>query len=111
MAGIIDHRASDGSRQFAELPQTLLWYDVRDHIPQLDGAKLTAFVCDGITEAWIDFEYCGHKFSINDQFGQYWFFVTDPSCPDLVLLEVYGHFRQLLERDFDDSRDRDTPCN
>ena len=95
---IFDIRASDGSRRFAELPQTLLWDAVRDHIAKLDGANLTGFHCDGITEAWIDFEYRNHQFTINDQFGQYWFFVDDPTCPEPVLQEVFRHFWALLVR-------------
>jgi hypothetical protein len=97
MNSILDYRASDGSRRFAELPQADLWYAVRDHVFDLEGAHLTGFVCDGVTEAWIDFEYCGHSFSINDQYGEYWFFVQDPTCPERVLMDVYRHFEKLLQ--------------
>jgi hypothetical protein len=86
----------DGSRHFGDLPQTTLWYDVRDHVARLPGALLTGFVTDDITEAWIDFTYRQHDFSINDQFGDYWFFVNDPACPDEVLNEVLSHFAELL---------------
>ena len=86
----------DGSRHFGDLPQTALWYDVRDHVARLPGAQLTGFVTDDITEAWIDFTYRQHDFSINDQFGDYWFFVSDPACPDEVLNEVLSHFAELL---------------
>ena len=86
----------DGSRCFAALPQRVLWYEVRDHVARLEGASLTAFVCDGITEAWIDFDYEGYSFSINDQFGEYWFFVAKPECPDDVLVSVVRHFGALL---------------
>ena len=87
----------DGSRHFGDLPQTALWYDVRDHVARLPDATLTGFVTDDITEAWIDFTYRQHDFSINDQFGDYWFFVSDPTCPDEVLSEVLEHFAELLE--------------
>jgi hypothetical protein len=43
--------AADGSRHFAELPQSRLWNDVRDHVSKLPGATLTDFACDGVTEA------------------------------------------------------------
>ncbi len=86
----------DGARLFAELPQTVLWYEVRDHVGALSGARLTSFLCDGITVAWIDFRYRAHTFSINDQFGEYWFFVSDPECPDEILLEVIDHFETIL---------------
>ena len=69
---------NDGSRHFGELPHTKMWYGVRDHIKKLAGADLTDFITDHVTEAWIDFSYRHHRFSINDQFGAYWFFVNDP---------------------------------
>ena len=93
---LIDMRMHDGSRHFGDLPQTRLWYDVRDHVEKLSGAVLTGFVTDHVTEAWIDFSYADHRFSINDQYGDYWFFVEDPACPDAVLLQVLNHFEHVL---------------
>ena len=86
----------DGSPRFGELPQSVLWYDLRDYIEGLDGADLTEFVTDGITEAWIEFKYRGYQFSVNDQFGEYWFFVDDPHCPDDVLEEVLAYCGRVL---------------
>jgi len=93
---LLNDRMYDGSRHFSMLPQTVLWDQVRNHITSLPGATVTSFVCDGITEAWIDFTFQGHSFSINDQLGDYWFFVQDPECPDPVLQEVVAHFERLL---------------
>lgn len=87
----------DGSRHFGDLPQTVDWYAVRDHVARLPGAALSGFVTDDITEAWIDFNYRQHDFSINNQFGDYWFFVNDPACPAEILREVLNHFAELLE--------------
>ena len=87
---------NDGSRQFGELPQTVLWYELRDHIARLDGAAVTGLVTDHVTEAWIDFNYRGHQFTINDQFGEYWFFVEDRECPDDILESILSHSRLLL---------------
>ena len=98
MAGLLDDRMFDGSRHFAMLPQTVLWYGVRDHAGKLLGAVITEFVCDGITEAWLYFSYRHHEFSVNDQFGDYWFFVADPACPEPILREVLDHFAQLLDQ-------------
>lgn len=89
----------DGSRYFGDLPQTTNWYLVRDEVVKLPGAELKSFVTDHITEAWIDFSYQGHQFSINDQYGDYWFFVKDPACPDAILLAVLEHFKSLLVTD------------
>ncbi len=87
---------ADGSRNFASLPQSVSWYDLRDQIANLPGAKLTGFVTDHVTEAWIDFTYLGHNFSVNDQNGEYWFFVGDPGCPDHILQAVLDHCKGLL---------------
>jgi hypothetical protein len=81
----------DGSRHFGDLPQTVLWHRLRNHIEKLVGAEITDFVTDNVTETWIDFSYRGHRFSVNDQFGAYLFFVNDPSCPDETLDAVLSH--------------------
>lgn len=88
----------DGSRHFTSLPQTRLWQEVRDHVPLLPGARVTAFICDNVTEAWIDFTWGGQSFTINDQMGEYWFFANDPACPDSLLKDVASHFAKLLKR-------------
>jgi hypothetical protein len=95
---LLDARMHDGSRHFGELPQRVLWYAMRDHVLRLPGATLTAFVCDGVTEAWIDFAYEGYEFSINDQLGAYWFFVRDPTCPETLLRAVLEHFVDIERR-------------
>jgi len=66
---LLNFIANDGSRQFGELPQTVLWYEMRDHIENLVGAEITDFLTDHVTEAWIDFTYCGYRFTVNDQWG------------------------------------------
>ncbi len=93
---LTDFRAHDGSREFASLPQSEHWYAVRDHAEKLEGATLTGFLCDGVLEAWIDFSFRNHEFSINDLFGEYRFFVKDPSCPDTILQLVVEHFSKIL---------------
>lgn len=87
---------NDGSRQFAILPQSRGWNDLREHLSRLPGAKITEFVTDGVTEAWIDFAFREHAFTVNNQFGEYWFFVQRPDCPDAVLTEVVAHARKIL---------------
>jgi hypothetical protein len=103
MAAVLNLLMHDGSRQFGELPQRVGWYAVRDHVLRLPGASLTGFLCDGVTEAWIDFAFAGHAFTINDQFGEYWFRrqprvsrAAPPNC-SLALrtahrLALLGHF-------------------
>jgi hypothetical protein len=86
----------DGSRHFGDLPQTAHYNALRDHVAALSGAAVTGFLTDHVTEAWIDFTYRQQQFSINDQFGDYWFFVQDPACPDEITQAVLDYCAQLL---------------
>lgn len=92
-------RMNDGSRHFADLPEAVFFDEFADHVEKLEGAEITEFITDGVLEMWLDFDYCGYKFSVNNQFGDYWFFVTEPNCPDEILLEITDHFRKLLENE------------
>ena len=87
---------NDGSRHFGELPRSISWYELRDHLRQLKGVVITQFLTDDVTEAWIDFSYRGHEFSVNDQLGAYWFFVSDPNCPDESLETILSHCHAVL---------------
>lgn len=99
---VFDVRMNDGSRHFGSLPE---WYDphspewhrLRDHVALLPGAVLTDFLTDDVMEAWIAWTWRGHALSMNNQHGQWWFFVADPLCPEAVLAEVLDHFETLLE--------------
>ncbi len=91
-------KLKDGSRHFVDMPEVVFFDDVADHVEELDGAEITDFLTDGVVEMWLDFEYRGHNFSVNNQLGDYWFFVEDADCPEEILFEVVDHFRQLLER-------------
>jgi hypothetical protein len=91
---LIDHRMNDGSRKFLELPQTVYPDAVVEHLLLLEGAKLSGFI-DSIPESWIDFRLRGHEFTINNQFGELWFFVKDPGCPTAVLASVAAHFATI----------------
>lgn len=98
---LFDLRMPDNSRHFAELPEgssqgAPQWDLIRAHVALLPGAHLTSFVTDHVTEAWIDFEYGSHRFSLNNQQGMWWMFVADPSCPVPVLTQVFNHFERVL---------------
>ncbi len=98
---LFDMRMADGSRHFGDLPETYdvahpEWHRIRDMVPRLAGATLSSFTTDDVTEAWILFEFRGHSFSMNNQHGSWWFFVTDPNCPDDILATVLDHFEALL---------------
>lgn len=102
MPRIFDLRLADGSRHFGALPEHYdvhapEWHRLRAHVAALDGAIAGGFVTDDVTEAWIDFTYAGHQLSLNNQQGEWWFFVADPACPDAVLARVLDHFEPMLD--------------
>ena len=88
--------AHDGSRQFAELPESRSWAALRDHLADLPGVRITQFLTDHITEVWIDFAYQGHTFSVNNPSGEYLFFVTPADCPEDILTVVVAHCHPFL---------------
>ncbi len=91
-------KMNDGWRHFVDFPVEGAFFDeFADHVEDLEGAEITEFLTDGIVEMWLDFEYRGHKFSVNNQLVDYLFFVEDANCPDEILLEIIKHFRKLLE--------------
>lgn len=95
---LLEIKMNDGSRHFADLPEVVFFDELADYVEELEGAEITEFLTNGVVEMWLEFEYRGHKFSVNNQFGDYWFFVQNPNCPDEILLEIIDHFRKLLER-------------
>ena len=98
ISDLLEIKMNDGSRHFVDMPEVVFFDDFYDHTEELDGAEITEFLVDGVVEMWLDFEYSGHNFSVNNQMGDYWFFVQDATCPDEILLEIIDHFRKLLER-------------
>lgn len=88
---------NDGSRHFGNQPDSVSWYALRDHLTKLRGVVVTNFLTDEVTEVWIDFSYEAHSFTVNNQMGEYWFFVQDPQCPDEVLLAVLGHTGRICK--------------
>lgn len=96
---LTDLRAHDGSRQFLALPESISWERLRTYLGALPGAEITGYLTDHVTEVWIDFRYRGHRFSVNNPCGEYWFFVQDPDCPPAVLEIVAQHCAVLLRGD------------
>ena len=95
---LLDMKMNDGSRHFVDMPEVVFFDELAEHLEKLEGAKITEFITDGVVEMWLDFEFRNHQFSINNQLGDYWFFVQDPHCPEEILFEVINHFRVLLEK-------------
>jgi hypothetical protein len=92
---IIDQRMADGSRLFLSLLQSVSADTAVAHLKTLAGAELVGFL-DGVTESWIDFRYRRNDFNIHNPYGEFWFFVKEPDCPDSVLEAVRDHFVTLL---------------
>ena len=92
---IFDMRMHDGSRNFADLPEIASFASMRLHTGSLEGAEETGFLTDEVTEMWLDFSYRGYRFSINNQHGNYWFFVEDTTCPEPLLFDVLEHFAKI----------------
>ena len=86
---------SDGSRWFLSLPFSVSWYELRDHGSVLPGGQLTGFLTDHVTEAWIDFSYRAHAFTIHTVMGEFWFFAENSTCDDEILVEIAEHFGPL----------------
>lgn len=93
---LIDHPAADGSRQFLDWPQLIGWQALIEHLGRLPGIELDPLISDGVTEAWLDFRFQGQHFSVNDPFGEYWFFVRDRQCPNDVLQAIADHLAPLF---------------
>ena len=98
ISDLLENKIKSGARHFVDMPEVVFFDELADHVEELDGAEITEFITDGVVEIWLEFEYRGHKFFVNNQLGDYQFYVEDAECPEEILLEVAAHFRQLLER-------------
>lgn len=88
MAELMNLLMEDGSRCFAFEPEAGVW-DVAAHVRGLPGAVVTkhdAFPAVG--QAWMDFDFSGHTFSIEIDEMACSLYVRDPSCSDEILLQV-----------------------
>lgn len=93
---LLNSSMHDGSRHFAELPETCSWDEFHTHIAQLPGVTITEYVTDNVTEMWLDFSFRSHAFTVNNQYGDFLLFVGDPACPDDILTGVVEHCEALL---------------
>ena len=95
-AALTNFSMHDGSRHFVSLPEVCSFESLRRHVANLAGATMTNYLSDEVTEGWLDFSFRGHAFTINNQYVEFWFFVSDPACPDNILAAVVEHFESLL---------------
>ena len=95
---LFEKKVEAGWRHFVDMPEVVFFDEFADHVEELEGAEITEFLTDGTIEMWLEFEFRGQKFSVGNQFGDYWFFVDDANCPEEILFEIIEHFRKLLEK-------------
>ena len=95
---LLAKKINNGARHFVDLPEVVFFDDFADCVEELEGAEITEFITDGVIEMWLDFDFRGHRFSVNNQLGDYRFYVADADCPEEILFEIIDHFRELLER-------------
>jgi hypothetical protein len=93
---LINLTMHDGSRHFVSLAESCPPLVIHEHLARLDGIQMAPLLFDGVSEAWIDFDYQGYHFTINNQYGEYWFFVSDPTCPDAILTQLVNYCQQRL---------------
>jgi hypothetical protein len=87
---------NDGSRQFLSLPQSIDFVDVHRRLKKRRGIRFTRFLVNPAGLVWMDFDFRNHHFSLTCQRNHFWFFVTDPVCPDDILLELSSHCASFL---------------
>lgn len=93
---IVDNQSmSGGARRFAALPESVDFATLRQLVSALPDARILQFI-ETIPEVLIVFDYHGHQISINNQFGEYWFFARDSATPDRELEELTFYFRRHL---------------
>jgi hypothetical protein len=95
-AKLLNSIMNDKSRHFAELPESEDWESLRGHLEKMPDAVVTDYISDGVTEMWLDFTYKKNRFSVNNQFGEYWFFSQNPVCPEKTLIEIVEYCEELL---------------
>jgi len=97
---------TDMAAGFCKFPQSLLWPELRDHLLQLSGVRVSSFTDEPVIGSWIDFKFRGHSFTINATDGEFIFFVDDTGCPDSVLSQITSHFQPLFDGGADLSQHR-----
>ena len=74
----------DGSRHFLTLRETARPADIRARLESIPGVRVCQLSSIGF-DLWVSFQCMGWRFSINNPFGELWFFANDPTCPEDIL--------------------------
>jgi hypothetical protein len=89
------------SYSFCRFPQARFWHELRDHLVTLPGVAVINFADAPVVGSWLDFDFRGHRFTINADSGEFVFFVADTDCPESVLAEITTHFESFFEEQTD----------
>jgi len=80
---IISH---DGkSKHFFSLPELIPMEELTKSLESIPGVDIKNELTDSVTEIWVDFNYQGSNYSVNNQHGDYYFFVDDLELSDEIL--------------------------
>jgi hypothetical protein len=85
----------DGSRHFLALRETARPDEIRARLEAIYGIRICQFSRGGF-EWWMFFQCMGWRFSVNNPFGEIWFFVDDPICPEDILNCLKRRIAQAL---------------
>jgi hypothetical protein len=94
----LEFKPPSGDRQFAALPEAGAWDEFGRHAKRLPGALVTNYRTDCVLEMCLGFLCRPSLFAVNNQSGDFWFFVRDPACLVGILTAVVGPFESLLAR-------------
>lgn len=80
-------------------PQTTAPFRLLVHVFALWGAYPTGYI-PSFDEVWFDFRYDGHRFSVNNQFNDFWFFHNPGKKQpnEETLLRIAKHFAKFADQ-------------
>ena len=76
--------------------ETLTFEQLPLQIIKIDGVAITGILTDNVVEIWLDFDFHGASFSVNNQFGEFWFFAESEDCSDDILSDISRHLKTVM---------------
>jgi hypothetical protein len=92
LSDLLEIKMTDGSRHFVDLPEVVFFDEFYEHTEELEDVEITEFITDGVVGMWLDFEFREHKFSVTNQFGDYWFSSKIRRVPTKFCLKLSSIF-------------------
>jgi hypothetical protein len=91
-------KRNDNARHFVDFPEVVFFDQLSDHLEKLPGLEIVEFEMDGVVAVWLEFDYAGNHFFVDNHLADFRFFVEHPDCEEDILLAIAGHLRVLLEK-------------